>query len=941
MSQPSDYSSNRCDFGTMTSKDLEERSLNVLALAKQIQSWLSNASTSEQSQIADTSIELLDNYLGDIPSFTAAPSSTIRRQLDTEGTKLWNTCTQLMAISADNSKLRLLSKVKALAFAMLDCAASAHNQGNSRSFELALRAARTCMDQEQLDLSQKIIGIAATRLNDMCRNQSSQNRAKVETYMTEYYMLRVYLSWLQGRSDIAEHLFSKVPQASRGGHLETVMDICYQVGAQEISRRQLDVAARWLERALSSCELLQHETQQVNPDLKDKRLRVLVAFVWVSLHLDSADAKFDCDRAVACLKSEYDDAFEAQVLQLEIYSKENISDYDEYAEILRRAIAVLELNDADLKNILYFIHKLKEFRIKQLLHDKLAVSDKRAWTERVFISLVRALTESYPCALDCIAVMKDVAQSLLEFGLQSLSEGTTNACLILVWKHIDTAMSNGDISHAERCCEFLLEQPLFQISSDSKGKILRKLISCSRDDPSTLEGHKVIVRHLEECKASASTLYMLYGVALRNDDYTLGQTCLTSLSELGQEGKIYLFSCAAEARRSGNTRFTIECLQQLITGMDDNSLGEVPVSTLFQYVLPVYMAMVTELIHCIILLSQLLAPEDRGNAASIAHLISTFEEALKRANNEGRLPLYSASELEWFARKSYNIALDIHRTSPSETVLHLLEISLEFTDLYHKKTGTKDRIFIYLLAEYIKCSKLIADARGHTPSSAKAYKQIRQSVQHFETHIQAQLDTCKTAPEREVWTHKYRPLLALDFEAAIDLKQWNDIPSIIERTSTILDDQLCSVFLDCILRSGTPAPNIAQVVKDIICIFHSSPSPSFDAGAFHQKLPRYLRCLFQTALEAKDYSLTESVLHQAVVLARDNSADTDLPFVYPSDELKWLATMAFNRAVDLYLASADEDCRKWGEIAFTLADLIKDDGGALLRMLRQNYAKLM
>jgi hypothetical protein len=53
-----------------------------------------------------------------------------------------------MAVSADNSKLRLLSKglassrvassaailtiaVKALAFAMLDCAASAHNQGMS------------------------------------------------------------------------------------------------------------------------------------------------------------------------------------------------------------------------------------------------------------------------------------------------------------------------------------------------------------------------------------------------------------------------------------------------------------------------------------------------------------------------------------------------------------------------------------------------------------------------------------------------------------------------------------------------------------------------------------------------------------------------------------------------------------------------------------------
>jgi hypothetical protein len=55
------------------------------------------------------------------------------------------------------------------------------------------------------------------------------------------------------------------------------MDICYQVGAQAISRRQLDVAAPWLERALSSSELLQEENQQVNSDLKGKRLRVLTA----------------------------------------------------------------------------------------------------------------------------------------------------------------------------------------------------------------------------------------------------------------------------------------------------------------------------------------------------------------------------------------------------------------------------------------------------------------------------------------------------------------------------------------------------------------------------------------------------------------------------------------------------------------------------------------
>jgi hypothetical protein len=44
--------------------------------------------------------------------------------------------------------------------------------------------------------------------------------------------------------------------------------------------------------------------------------------------------------------------------------------------------------------------------------------------------------------------------------------------------------------------------------------------------------------------------------------------------------------------------------------------------------------MVTELIHRIILLSQLLESEDRHNASSIVHLMSTFEEGELQSNSK-------------------------------------------------------------------------------------------------------------------------------------------------------------------------------------------------------------------------------------------------------------------------------------------------------------------
>lgn len=73
---------------------------------------------------------------------------------------------------------------------------------------------------------------------------------------------------------------------------------------------------------------------------------------------------------------------------------------------------------------------------------------------------------------------------------------------------------------------------------------------------------------------------------------------------------------------------------------------------------------------------------------------------------------------------------------------------------------------------------------------------------------------------------------------------------------------------------------------------------------------------------------------------------------YSNEELEWLATVAFNRAMDFYLVSADEECRRWAGKAIEVADLvggcrIAGNGGgngagtsALGRLLRGNLAKL-
>lgn len=47
---------------------------------------------------------------------------------------------------------------------------------------------------------------------------------------------------------------------------------------------------------------------------------------------------------------------------------------------------------------------------------------------------------------------------------------------------------------------------------------------------------------------------------------------------------------------------------------------------------------------------------------------------------------------------------------------------------------------------------------------------------------------------------------------------------------------------------------------------------------------------------------------------------------YPATELEWMATSAFNRAIDYYVGEDDSKCKVWAEKAMTVAQWLEDDG---------------
>ena len=63
----------------------------------------------------------------------------------------------------------------------------------------------------------------------------------------------------------------------------------------------------------------------------------------------------------------------------------------------------------------------------------------------------------------------------------------------------------------------------------------------------------------------------------------------------------------------------------------------------------------------------------------------------------------------------------------------------------------------------------------------------------------------------------------------------------------------------------------------------------------------------------------------------------DVP--YPAEELEWIATTAFNRAIDFYCLGNDGKCRDWSGKAVNIASFCPDNG-ALQSLLQEKLLGL-
>jgi hypothetical protein len=118
------------------------------------------------------------------------------------------------------------------------------------------------------------------------------------------------------------------------------------------------------------------------------------------------------------------------------------------------------------------------------------------------------------------------------------------------------------------------------------------------------------------------------------------------------------------------------------------------------------------------------------------------------------------------------------------------------------------------------------------------------------------------------------------------------------------------------------------------------------------RLAKYMRCLFQVAI-SDNSEIAEQLLDQVHEHAEQASeVSRHCPYLlyrlliipqtnqcYPTEELEWVATTAFNHAVDLYCGEKDEAAKNWAYKAVNVAHFCSD-GGALERLLQDKLVGL-
>ncbi|KAF2190807.1 SPO22-domain-containing protein [Zopfia rhizophila CBS 207.26] len=967
---------------------------------KKLKSLLSFASDLTKRLTASphdiTLIEDLQTHIRNLP-FPFSPTVAAKQdELDRTGTELWNLSTRLRReYSQPNGrsrddvarKKRALCLLRVLAFLLLDTAGGQATKGREvknciRLMKVALKAARVCLDDKQLDSATKVLERAAD-YQDILGNAKDGDRngeANVsEGLRIEYFAVRTALAWRQDRMDTAEHMFSKSKQLNcepQPSTAENMVDLLYEMGKDLLGKRNYELAVRWLERAHDV--LGEQGLENLSPDAGELRLSIMQSLVQAYMKLKSTEAQRRAWDLVNLLDTDYGEKMVVQLLKLELLSESDTIDSSRYYTVLLRLIRSVVLTDTNFRTIIHYIHKIKDHSnvtarrsLDDLIELRLLSDQNQDWIEKAVITRIWVGTTG-SSSEQSNEPLQELFENISRKTKHPLSAPATHAAQTLLWKRVEATYSQEQYAVAESWCLLSLH-PLFEKAGElNKAKIARKVILCALARQDYAAAREVFLKMSDTGRDEPISRYLMYKVALNSGDSELAVQCLDLVCRQSSKDATLLYACVLEAQNSGNKRQAIVALEKVLDKYEYSAPAGIHLPALLRCTARL---LVSELIK-----------DGNLNQDVLEEICKVFESGASQAKASRRRPstpaqqLFTSSEFEWFSKNAYNLSLKYCAEMHPASLARILDACIQLITLLKEQDqpeATNDLPLRLMFCNFLAACAYttLARAEDNIQDCLQCYLAVRRHSQDFRRTAAEQLQAEKLEDSAVIDViSKHFQVVKLELEAALKLEDWASLEALFEECwkyknpnhyETLAD--LILIIHSCIVKAdldGKYQTKVFTVLQKIINLTWCQSNNDI------VKLSRWIRCLFQLALTF-DESISLKCLDQAKDIAsvRKGVSTSPLPLPaepfplnspppssspmkanadvcakgekhYPSIELEWLATTAFNHAVDYYVANDDERCRLWAEKALALAQ-VAEDGGELRGLLMGKYSGLV
>ncbi|TID24359.1 SPO22-domain-containing protein [Venturia nashicola] len=898
-----------------------------------------NGPTTDRSLIAD-----LQEHVQTLP--IQAPSARVG-EFNTKGTDLWNLSTRLSRCD-DAPQKRLLCLLRVFAFGLLDCAQLRRSISSAncvRLLKVAFKAAKFCITSDALEHGIKVLERVAAYLEEFDKMEeelSPEDTALRAKLKSEYHILRTTLAWKSSKLDVAELMFKNITIAhiaADPASTEELADTLYEIGKDLFARKQYETAVRWLGRAYDV--LSEQEQESLSDNAIELRLAIMQLLTKALMLMRTPESLEKARVMLDFIDMDYSDKMVTSLLRLEFLSSSPQPDAERYYRTLSKMLRTVPLTRTNFKTIMHHIHKLKKLSLslaakilEEFLYGRLYDGDKEEYVEKAGMMWLWIITQD-PRLDTQSKVLADALRHIYDGTQKPFSPAATHAAQTLLWKNIESAYTQKQYEFAETWCRLALHELFERCGEMNRAKIARKTILCALTRHDLTVAREIFYKMPESQRDSAQTRHLMYRAALQNGDDELATECLDIVCSSSGKDATLLYACVLEAQQASDKKQVLFALQKVLERYEYNAPKGVH--------LPALLRCATRLLRAE------LAGKDKPSDQAMADLCKIFEGAANQVQKSRRQSStntqdFNRTEIEWFSRNSYNLALEFCSSAHPQFLARLSTSCIQLIEALEAEATPSEKQNLSLrrvLCEFLSMSASVVLARSedNIEESLQHYMAVRKHGESLRNLISSQLENSELGQAaREDLIAKHLDSVKYSLEATMRLSKWDEIEALFQASWRYEDLKKWHTLADLaflINEEVVKADVASKYQPKVFAFIQKIINRSWRVTMDFSNLARWMRCLFQIALSSNE-QISLHVLDQAAAMA-EKCKNTSSPF--PPLELEWLATTSFNRGVDMYCASDFENARPWMERAMTLASSAADNGG-LAAKLCDVYSKL-